>query len=152
MSASPGLEIGRRCEIGSHTFERDEIIAFAERYDPQRFHLSEETASDWPFGRLAASGWHTAAVWMRLFVLDWQRREAEGASLPILGPSPGFEDMRWARPVYVGDTITYSTEGLALRPTRSRPGWHLLTSRNEGINQEGALVFSFLGKVFFKSA
>ena len=100
---------GERFEVGRHTFLADDIKAFARRFDPQPFHLDEAAAARSHFGALCASGWHTAATWMRLMV-EHQRREddaqrARGEPVAALGPSPGFRELKWLKPVYAGDTI-----------------------------------------------
>lgn len=144
--------VGDVAEIGSFTFTEGDIVRFAEAFDPQPFHLSDEGARASHFGRLCASGWHTAAVWMKLMVAYQKARArtliAEGLPLGRLGPSPGFDDMRWLKPVYAGDTITYRGRVTALSESRSRSGWGLMTMQNEGVNQDGELVFSFIGYVF----
>lgn len=146
------LVIGRTVELGSHTFERAEIVAFAALYDPQPFHLSEEGAEGTLFGGLCASGWHTSAVWLRHLV-DYRKREADmltflGQRPARYGPSPGFEKIRWLKPVYVGDTLRFTTRIREKIPSRSRTGVGLVISENEAHNQDGALVFSVVGKVF----
>src|SRR5215469_11484471 len=142
------MRVGERTELGSHTFTADEIKAFARRYDPQRFHVDEDAAARTHFGALCASGWHTAAVFMRHFV-DAERREAEapcaGGETPAQsGPSPGIRDLRWPRPVYAGDTISFAREVTELRAQTTRPGWGLIVGRNTGTNQNGELVLSFI--------
>ncbi len=146
------LQIGERNEIGSHTFTAEEIKAFAARYDPQPFHLDEEAAKRSHFGGLVASGWHSAAMWMRLAV-DRRKRHAEeararGEPFAALGPSPGFRELKWLVPVYAGDTITYATEVIGKRESASRPGWGLMQVFNTGTNQHGKLVLSFLSTAF----
>jgi acyl dehydratase len=146
------IAVGERFEIGRQTFGADDIKAFARRFDPQPFHLDEAAAARSHFGALCASGWHTAAVWMRLMV-DYQRREddarrARGEPVAALGPSPGFAGLKWLKPVYAGDTIAYSTEVVATRPSNSRPGWGLMTIRNTGVNQKGEPVISFTSVAF----
>jgi acyl dehydratase len=146
------LEIGARNEIGSHRFTAEEIKAFAERYDPQPFHLDEDAAARSHFGGLVASGWHTAAMWMRLAV-DRRKRDAEaararGEPVAALGPSPGFRELKWLLPVRAGDTITYATEVVDKRVSASRPGWGLMYVLNTGTNQDGKLVLSFLSTAF----
>ena len=146
------IEIGERWELGGHSFSAEEIKRFAEAYDPQPFHLDEQAAEKSHFGKLCASGWHTLAVWMRLNVGDWKRRigerAASGAPAARIGPSPGFDDLQWLRPVYAGDTISYSCEVLGKHPSRSRPEWGLLSFRSSGRNQGGEEVVSFVGHVF----
>jgi len=144
--------VGERFEVGRHTFTTDNIKAFARRFDPQLFHLDEAAAARSHFGALCASGWHTAAVWMRLMV-EHQRREddarrARGEPVAVLGPSPGFRELKWLKPVYIGDTITYSTEVIETRASSSRPGWGLMTIRNTGVNQKGEPVISFISVAF----
>jgi len=144
--------VGERFEVGRHTFTADNIKAFARRFDPQLFHLDEAAAARSHFGALCASGWHTAAVWMRLMV-EHQRREddarrARDEPVAVLGPSPGFRELKWLKPVYIGDTITYSTEVIETRASSSRPGWGLMTIRNTGVNQKGEPVISFISVAF----
>lgn len=143
---------GRRREIGSFTFTADEIKRFARKYDPQRFHLSEEEGRKSLFGGLAASGWHVASVYMMLAVTSSQRlaREAaaRGETVAVGGPSPGFRDLRWVRPVIAGDTISFASEVESMRASDSRPEWGIVQVRNIGTNQRGEVVFSFLATGF----
>lgn len=145
------MDAGLVVELGSHHFTKDAIIAFAQQYDPQPFHLDEEAARKGPFGVLTASGWHTAAGWMKCYVATNQAAEAkmraEGRAPAPLGPSPGFTNLKWLKPVTPGDTITYRSTVTGKRDLNSRPGWGLAFSLNEGFNQKGELVFSFEGKV-----
>ena len=147
------LVIGTRLDLGTHTFTQDEIVAFAERYDPQPFHLDDAAAALSHFGRLAASGWHTAAVWMKLYVAYRQATMAallsRGETPSRPGPSPGFRQMKWKKPVHVGDTIRYASELVGKRVT-STPGWGLIFHHNTGTNQDGDLVFEFDGSVFWE--
>jgi acyl dehydratase len=146
------LVIGQLNDLGTHTFGRDEIIDFATKYDPQRFHMSEEGGKDSLFGALCASGWHTSAVWLR-HTLDHRARVADrmifrGERPAKWGPSPGFEKIRWLKPVFVGDTIRYTTKLVEKIDSKSRPGVGLVVSQNQGINQHGELVFEVYGKMF----
>ena len=148
------IAVGERFELGSHTYTADDIKRFARKYDPQPFHLDEAAAAKSPFGGLIASGWQTASVWMRLMV-DYQRREdearrAKGEAVASLGPSPGFRELKWLKPVYAGDTVTYSTEIADKRASNSRPGWGLISIRNTGVNQKGEPVISFISVVFLE--
>jgi acyl dehydratase len=142
---------GRQWALGHYDFTRDNVLSFARAYDPQSFHVDDGAAAASHFGRLAASGWHTASAWMRCFVETSDRaraeRKARGGPLPVLGPSPGFAKLRWIKPVYPGDRIAYSTQAMSRRDISSRPRWGLVIQHNEGINQNGELVFSFEGKV-----
>ena len=143
------IAVGEKAVFGRHTFAAEEIKAFAAQFDPQPFHLDEAAAARSHFGALCASGWHTVMLWMRLAML-YRRAEDDalrvrGEPVAQLGPSPGFRDLKWLRPVYVGDTITYATEVVETRVSKSRPGWGLVFNRNTGTNQSGGLVMSFIG-------
>lgn len=146
------VAVGEVLHLGDYTFNADEIIRFAEKFDPQPFHLSEEGAAKTHFGRLCASGWHTTSVFMKLFVatMTAMQREARdaGISAARIGPSPGFEDLKWIKPVYVGDTLTYTRTVTGKTESRSRPEWGVIHSDMKAHNQDGALVFSFKANVF----
>lgn len=146
------IKVGDCYVLGSHTFNTDEIKSFARRFDPQPFHVDEEAAKRSHFGALCASGWHTASIWMRLMVefrkREAQMRRARGEAAATIGPSPGFTQMRWLKPVYVGDTISYQTEVTAMRPSASRPDFGLVTLFNSGANQHNAQVISFVSTAF----
>ena len=146
------IQVGERSEIGHYTFTADKIKAFAARFDPQLFHVDEAAAQRSHFGALCASGWHTAIIWMRLMV-DHRRRDAEarrarGEPVAQIGPSPGFRELKWLKPVYVGDTIAYATEVTTTRPSNSRPHWGLMTIFNTGADQNGERVISFISTAF----
>jgi acyl dehydratase len=146
------LEIGQRREVGTYTFTAEAIKRFAAKYDPQRFHLDEEEGRKSLLGGLAASGWHVGSVCMKMMVADGQRliREAiaRGEKVAVWGPSPGFRDLRWIRPVLAGDTITFSTGVESKRLSDSRPGWGIVQARSNGVNQRGEEVYSFRGTAF----
>jgi len=146
------LAIGQRRELGSFTFTADLIKAFAEQFDPQAFHLDEEAGRASLFGGLAASGWHVAAACMKLLVADGQRMSREeaarGEPVAVWGPSPGFRELRWIKPVLAGDTISYANVVESVRASDSRPEWGIVQARNTGTNQRGELVFSFLATAF----
>lgn len=148
-------EIGAKATLGSYTFSAEEIIAFATKYDPQPFHLSVEAGEAGPFKGLAASGWHTCAIWMKLMTAFHFRlaRERMAQRLPIgrWGPSPGFTDLRWSTPVMAGDTLTYFSEVLETRPSASRPGWGLLKALNTATNQRGQEAMRFTSAVFVET-
>lgn len=136
------LDVGTSIALGSHTFTREEIVDFARKYDPQPFHLDEDAARESLFGALCASGWHTSAVWLR-HLIDHRNREADlmrfqGERPARYGPSP----------VFVGDTLTFTTRVKEKIDSRSRPGIGLVLFDNEGTNQNGDLVFSVMSKVF----
>jgi acyl dehydratase len=146
------VRVGDRMELGSHHFSAEAIVAFARKFDPQAFHLDEEAGRKSLFGGLAASGWHTAAVWMKLMVAARARenaaRVARGDKPVVAGPSPGFRDLRWIKPVLADDTIAYVSEIKSLRESASRPQWGLVEMLSTGTNQRGELVYSFAGTVF----
>ncbi|MES2751790.1 MAG: MaoC family dehydratase [Pseudomonadota bacterium] len=146
------IKIGDRRETGSFTFTADEIKAFALQFDPQPFHLDEEAGRKSVFGGLAASGWHVAAIYMKLTVAGFQRDAAEtlarGEKPVVSGPSPGFRELKWSKPVLAGDTLAYASEVVATRALESRPDWGLVNFYNTGINQRGELAFSFIASAF----
>lgn len=146
------INIGDRREMGSFTFTPELIKKFAAQFDPQPFHLDEEAGRKSVFGGLAASGWHVAAIYMRLTVESFKRdAEAEiarGEKPVVTGPSPGFRELKWVRPVLAGDTLTYASDVIAKRPLESRPEWGLVNFSNTAVNQRGELTFSFLGAAF----
>ena len=109
------LEVGAETEFGSYDVTREEVLEFARKYDPQPFHLSDEEAAKTHFGRLAASGWHTAAMTMAVIARHVVDDEQAG-----LG-SPGIDELRWKKPVYPGDTLHVRGEILEKTPSRSRP-------------------------------
>jgi acyl dehydratase len=141
------IEIGLEADLGHYDFTRDNVLAFARRYDPQPFHIDDQAAAASHFGRLAASGWHTAAGWMKCYVETNQRLGAGGVAS---GPSPGFTELKWPRPVYPGDRVRYATRVTAKRELTSRPEWGLIFSQNAGVNQHGETVFGFAGKVLVR--
>jgi acyl dehydratase len=144
------MDVGERLDLGSHTFTAEEIKSFAQRFDPQLFHLDETAAAHSHFGALCASGWHTAAVCMRLLVDARARAAAHGEPQPDYGVSPGIRDLRWIKPVYAGDTISYVSEIVEVRPLATRPDWGLVSARSTGTNQRGEVVYSIIGSVFVR--
>jgi len=146
------IRVGDKTALGSHTFTAQEIKTFAQAFDPQPFHLDEAAAARSHFGGLVASGWHTGSVCIRLIVQNRMRQEeamrARGEPVGRTGPSPGFRELKWIRPVYAGDTITFASEVIEARPVESRPDKGLVFARNTGTNQAGELVFSFISALF----
>lgn len=126
------LEPGREDEFGPLQVSADDIIRFARKYDPQPFHLSDEGAQGTIFGSLAASGWHTAAMTMKL-VID---RDPPLASLG----SPGFDDLRWRKPVYPGDTLRATTRIIDKRASESRADMGIVRIEIETFNQNDDIV------------
>lgn len=139
--------VNEKIVLGTHYFAADDIIRYARQFDPQPFHVDAELAKESLFGGLCASGWHTCAGWMKTFVAFWTaeyiRLKKEGATPPELGPSPGFRNLRWFKPVFAGDTITYSVTLLSSRPLATRPGRLINTILCEGTNQHGEPVIRF---------
>ena len=152
MSAPQYFEdvaLGAKRIMGSYTFAEDEMIRFAHKYDPQPFHTDPVAAKAGPFGGLVASGWHTVSVWMKLTIAS---RDTGGGGTLRAGVSPGFEDLRWLKPVRPGMTLTYSSEVIEKIDLKSRPEWGIVKSRNEARDADGELVMSFIGKGFVAKA
>ena len=153
MLASPFDEvaIGHESPLGTQVFTAEAITGFATLYDPQYFHLDAEAAGASPFGGLIASGWQTAAYWMKHYVAARGRsaeaRVAAGLPVAVGGPSPGFSAMRWLRPVHAGEAITYRLAIKAKRPVRA--GWGMVMTSNTGHAADGALAFSFEGRLLW---
>ena len=146
------IRVGDVFEVGRYTFTADNIKAFATRFDPQAFHADEAAAARSHFGGLVASGWHTAVAWMRLMI-DYRRRmdeamRARGEPVADIGPALGFRELKWLKPVYVGDTIAYKSEVIETRLSGSRPGSGLMTFRSTGVNQNGEPVISLVSITF----
>jgi acyl dehydratase len=152
MRSFEEIEIGQRRDIGTYIFTAESIKTFAAKFDPQRFHLDEEEGRKSLFGGLAASGWHVGSVCMKLLVAEFKRQTEElrsrGEEPAVWGPSPGFRDLRWIRPVLAGDTISFVNEIVSMRTSASRPGWGMVQARNTGTNQHGEEVFSILATAF----
>ncbi len=125
--------VGQRYGSGRISVDEARIKSFAGEFDPQPYHLDAAAARRSIFGGLAASGWHTAALTMRLLV-EGELKPAGG----ILGL--GFEEFRWPRPVRPGDTLTVESEVLEVRPSTSRPDQGLIKVRNTTRNQNGEAV------------
>ena len=126
------LALGQRFTSGTEEVTEAEIKAFASRYDPQRFHLDDAAAKDTLFGGLAASGWHTAALTMRLLV---------GGGAPLAGGLIGAGgEIAWPKPTRPGDILRVESEVVALVPSRSRPDRGMATLRSETLNQRGEIV------------
>jgi acyl dehydratase len=117
---------------------KDDIIAFAQKFDPQPFHLDEEAARHSTFGRLVASGWHTAAMTMSLIARADYR--AAGGTVGL-----GFDSLRWPMPVFPGDELRIESEVLEVRPSRSRPDQGLVKIRTRTLNQNGEVVQEVVG-------
>jgi len=134
------LEPGHKFVSGRLSVEAERIKSFAAEFDPQPFHLNEDSARDSFFNGLAASGWHTAAMTMRLLV-ESDFKPAGG----IIGA--GFDDMRWPRPVRAGDELHVESEVLEVRPSKSRPDQGLIKVRTTTLNQNNEPVQVFVGNL-----
>jgi acyl dehydratase len=124
--------------------DADQIKKFALEFDPQPFHLDDEAARDSIFQGLAASGWHTAALTMRLLV-DSELKPAGG----LVGA--GFDEFRWPRPVRPGDELRVESEVLEVRPSKSRPGQGLVKVRMTTLNQNGEAVQILIANIVVPS-
>lgn len=126
------LKVGDRFASGTHTVSAEDIRRFASEFDPQPFHLDEEAARGTMFGGLAASGWHTAALTMRLLVSGGPRL-ANG----IIGAGGEIE---WKLPTRPGDVLHVESEVIELVPSRSRPDRGVVVLRSRTITQRGDVV------------
>jgi acyl dehydratase len=138
------LQVGTETYFGSTEVSRAEVIAFAQRYDPQPFHLSDEAAAKTHFGRLAASGWHTCAMVMGVIARHVVATEQAG-----LG-SPGIDELRWLKPVYPGDTLHVHSRIVEVRPSRSKPEIGSFRSATTVTNQDGVPVLTFTSIVLMR--
>jgi acyl dehydratase len=138
------IEVGGKTLFGSCAVTRDEVLAFARKYDPQPFHLSDEEAAKTYFGRLSASGWHTCAMTMGVIA-----RHVVGEEQAGLG-SPGIDDLRWLKPVYPGDTLTVRGEIVEKTPSRSKPGIGSFRTLTTVTNQDDVAVLTFTSIVLIR--
>ena len=132
------IAVGAKSRFGRYKVTREEVIAFAAKYDPQPFHLSDEAAAETHFGRLSASGWQTCAMTMSMVVENLKAHNQAG-----LG-SPGVDELRWLKPVYPGDVLRCETEILDKRASQSRPEMGSYRSRMTVLNQDNAPVMTFI--------
>jgi acyl dehydratase len=136
------FSIGEVTEVGSVTVSEAEIVEFASRFDPQPFHVDPDAAKASPFGGLIASGWHTTALFMGMFV---RAILLDAASLG----SPGVEEIRWTAPVRPGDTLSARSTITDARPSSRDPGRGTIFTTNEVFNQDGTLVMMLRARGFF---
>jgi acyl dehydratase len=134
--------IGDSTDFGPVTVSEEEIVEFATRFDPQPFHVDAEAAAQTPFGGLIASGWHTTALFMGMFV---RAVLLDSASLG----SPGVEEIRWTAPVRPGDTLTGRTTITDVQPSAKNPKRGTVFTTNEVFNQDGVLVLTMKARGFF---
>jgi acyl dehydratase len=138
------LEVGGETDFGSYEVTREEVLEFARKYDPQPFHLSDEEAAKTHFGRLAASGWHTAAMTMAVIARHVVAHEQAG-----LG-SPGIDELRWKKPVYPGDVLHVRGRILEKTPSRSKPEMGSFRTQTTVTNQNGETVMTFISIVLIR--
>lgn len=132
---------GFTLDCGSFTMSEADIIAFAEKYDPQPFHIDPVGAKDGPFGGLIASGWHTASMMMRQLVEHWISPESS------LGAA-GIDEIRWTKPVRPGDTLHVRATILESRRSASKPDRGIIKTRAELTNQDGDVVMTLVATNF----
>jgi acyl dehydratase len=137
--------VGEHARFGSYTVTTEEIKAFASRYDPQPFHLDEAAGRAGAMGVFCASGWHTAAMTMRMMV-EWMEAQAPSASLG----SPGVDELRWLRPVVPGDVLHVVATVLEVSPSRSRPDMGSVRVAYEVRNQDDEPKMRMVGIGLFK--
>ena len=139
------IEVGAKRGFGRYEVTREEVLEFAAKYDPQPFHLSDEGAAETHFGRLAASGWHTCAMTMSMFVA-----EMEAHPQASLGAA-GVDELRWLKPVYPGDVLRCESEVLEVRPSKSRPGMGSIRNRMTTFNQHDEPVLRFIALALMRT-
>jgi acyl dehydratase len=135
--------VGDVTELGEVEVSRDEIVEFARKYDPQPFHVDEEAAADGPFGGLIASGWHTTALFMGMFVRSIL---LDSASMG----SSGVDELRWTAPVRPGDRLTGRVTVTAVEPSSKRPDRGTVFTTSEVFNRDGTLVMTMRARGYFR--
>jgi len=134
--------VGQEFPFGPHTVSRQEIVAFAAEFDPQPFHLDESAAADSLLGGLAASGWHTCALFMRMCFDGWLR---ESASMG----SPGVDTLKWMRPVRPDDVLSGRSVVLGVRASKSKPDRGFVRFRHEIFNARGEAIMALENPIIF---
>ena len=129
------FEPGSAMVLSAHTFTREEIVEFATRYDPQPFHVSDAAGEASHFGGLVASGWNTCSAMMGILVRDMLRGSTSMGS-------PGLDNVRWIKPVRVGDSVRLTVRVLDKRVSKSKPDRGIVQTRWEAHNQHGELVLT----------
>lgn len=138
------LEVGAETYFGSYEVTREEVLEFAGKYDPQPFHLSDAEAAKTHFRKIAASGWHTAAMTMAVIARHVVKHRQAG-----LG-SPGIDELRWKKPVYPGDTLHVRGRILEKTPSRSRPEMGSFRTGTTVTNQDDEVVMTFTSIVLIR--
>ncbi len=135
------IAIGDGFDFGPLTVSREETVAFAAEFDPQPFHLSDEAAAQTHFGTLSASGWHTTALFMKMFVAEMQRQPGrQAASLGAMG----VDELRWLRPLRPGDTLHGRSEVIDKKASQSRPEMGIVRSKVAIFNQDDKPVLTMI--------
>jgi acyl dehydratase len=137
------FRVGETTELGEAEVSREEIVEFARRYDPQPFHVDEHAAAAGPFGGLVASGWHTAAIFMGMFVRSIL---LDAASMG----SPGVEELRWTAPVRAGDRLSGRVTVTGAEPSSKHPDRGTIFTTSEVLNQDGAVVLTMRARGYFR--
>jgi acyl dehydratase len=138
------FHVGQTHSFGRYEVTRDEVTEFAGRWDPQPFHLSDEAAAATHFGRISASGWHTAAMTMAMTVAE--ESQHDGGTLGAVG----IDSLRWLKPVHPGDVLRVENEVLEARPSSSRPDMGSVRSRITVFNQKDEPVMRFEPIVLYR--
>ncbi len=133
------LHVGQKFVSGEHALDADQVMRYAREFDPQVFHTDPELAKDTFFQGLAASGWHTAGITMKLVV------QSLPMSAGVIGA--GVEELSWPRPTRPDDVLHLESEILEIIPSRSKPGRAIVRIRCETRNQRGEVVQSFIPKL-----
>ena len=137
------LQIGQRFISKNYTVDAEQIKSFASQFDPQPFHLDDAAAEESFFGGLVASGWHTAAISMRLLVETVGQRLIGG----LIGKNA---ELSWPRPTRPGDTLQVECEILDILPSQSKPEWGTVSIRNHTFNQHHQIVQIFCAQILIK--
>jgi len=132
------IAAGTEQKFGSYQVTREEVVEFAQKYDPQGFHLDDDIAASTHFGRVSASGWHTCAMTMAMMVENMKNNRSAG-----LG-SPGLDNLRWKLPVFPGDTLRCETKVLEKRRSGSRPEMGIFKTACTVFNQNGEPVLQMV--------
>ena len=133
---------GQVFELGSRTVTQEEIVDFARQWDPQAFHVDPDAAKETVFGGLIASGWHTGAMWMRMYVDSM-------LGGPSSMGSPGIEELRWLAPVRPGDTLNGRLTVLETTPSERRADRGTVRIRGEMVNQDDVVVMRMTSRGHF---
>ncbi len=133
MQTFKDFPVGKTMALGPYVVTAEEIIAFAEEFDPQPFHLSEQGGKDTLAGGLIASGWHSCSILMRMLVDGFLHNSASQGA-------PGVDEVRWLKPVRAGDILTGTSTVLAARVSKSKPELGIFQLRHEIYNQRGEMV------------